>query len=133
MHAPATPTGDLFERRLQLPLSIDPRGSLLPVDFDQLPFVPRRLIVVHDVPVGGVRGQHAHRTASQLLVCLGGRIHVELRRAGRSQDLLLEGAGAGLLLAPRIWSAQTYLDANSTLLLLASEPYDPASYCDDAE
>ena len=117
---------------LQLPLVTDPRGALIPIDFDGVPFVPRRLFIVRDVPVGGVRGRHAHRSAWQVLVCLGGRIRVELRRPGSSREHLLEGAGAGLLVEPRTWTSQTYLDPESMLLVLASEPYDPASYCDDA-
>jgi hypothetical protein len=119
-------------RPLQLPLVSDPRGTLLPIDFEGVPFVPRRLFIVRDVPIGGVRGCHAHRSAWQVLVCLGGRIRVELRRQGASREHLLSGAGAGLLVEPRTWTSQTYLDSESMLLVLASEPYDPASYCDDA-
>jgi hypothetical protein len=44
---------------------------------------------------------------------------------------MLAGPGAGLLVEPRTWTAQTHLDPESMLLVLASEPYDPASYCDD--
>jgi dTDP-4-dehydrorhamnose 3,5-epimerase-like enzyme len=119
--------------RLQLALVTDPRGALLPVDFDALPFVPRRLFVVRDVPVGQVRGGHAHRSAWQLLLCLGGRIRVEARREGGHDEVLLDRAGSGLLVEPGTWTAQTYLDPESALLVLASERYDPASYRDHVD
>ena len=39
-----------------------------------LPFAPRRYFVVYDVPGKEVRGEHAHRTLHQLLVCLKGSL-----------------------------------------------------------
>jgi hypothetical protein len=117
-------------RRISLVRKDDARGSLLPFDFASLPFLPRRLFVVHDVPPGTVRGGHAHKRARQLLVCLFGRIDVELRDGGRTEMLILDSADSGLLIEAGVWSAQTYVAPGSMLLVLASEPYDAASYLD---
>lgn len=115
-------------RRIPLEQFSDVRGSLLPLDFHALPFEPRRIFVVHEVPAGAVRGRHAHHRSRQLLVRLQGRIEVEMRYQGVSARTVLEDSHAGLLLEAGVWSAQTYLAPGSSLLVLASEPFHPSSY-----
>lgn len=108
----------------------DARGALVPVELDSLPFVPRRLFAVADVPAGTVRGGHAHRDGEQLLVCLQGRIDLHLRRNDEAVHVALPAGGPGLLVGPLIWCEQTYVDEGSVLLVLCSRPYDPDSYID---
>ena len=50
----------------------DERGNLLPIEFSQLDFDPKRIFVVNDVPVGDVRGNHAHYKTKQYLICTKG-------------------------------------------------------------
>ena len=106
----------------------DERGNLLPLDFDRLPFTPRRVFTVTGVPVGSIRGEHGHRSGEQLLVCLQGKIDLLLRKGHEEATTALTPAGQGLLLGAGVWCRQTYLVSNSVLLVLASEPYDPESY-----
>lgn len=120
-------------RRIPIERIRDERGSLLPLDFHALPFEPRRIFVVHEVPAGAVRGRHAHHRSRQLLVRLQGRIEVEMRCQGVSARTVLEDSQAGLLLEAGVWSAQTYLEPGSSLLVLASEAYHPSSYITDTE
>ena len=115
-------------RLVALAARTDARGTLQPLDFDALPFAPRRLFFVHDVPAGAVRGEHAHRTARQLLFRLAGTIDVELRTADDGARVVLDRSDRGLLLEPGVWAAQTYRGADAGLLVLADEPFDPASY-----
>ena len=126
------PTLWLDARARLLPLSVhtDARGRLGPLDFTCLPFVPQRLFTVTDVPPGGVRGQHGHRSSSQLLVCLQGDIGIEMRCGDARATTVLHPGGPGLLLEAGVWSSQTYRDRQTVLLVLASEPYDTASYID---
>ena len=107
------------------------RGCLLPLEFGDLPFVPRRVFTVSEVPPGTVRGGHGHRMGEQLLVCLQGRVEVLLRRGPLEAMAVLLPAGPGLLVPAGVWCRQTFVDAHSVLLVLASEPYDPASYFED--
>ena len=107
---------------------VDQRGALLPLEFDQLPFRPRRVFTVAGVPAGTVRGGHGHRAGQQLLFCLQGRIEALLRwRNEQARSVLVQG-GPGLLIGLGVWCRQTYLDEGSVLLVLASEPYDPRAY-----
>ena len=47
------------------------------------------MFAVGQVPPGTTRGRHAHRNGSQLLMCLSGRVRVELRWDGQSADVVL--------------------------------------------
>ncbi len=107
---------------------VDDRGVLLPMELGQLPFVPRRLFTIAEVPAGAVRGGHAHRCGQQLLVCLQGQVQALLRRGSGSGCATLLPDGPGLLVGPGVWCQQTYQLPGSVLLVLASEPYDPGSY-----
>jgi UDP-2-acetamido-3-amino-2,3-dideoxy-glucuronate N-acetyltransferase len=115
-------------RLITLAPRTDMRGSLLPLDFAQLPFLPCRAFVVRDVPAGTVRGRHAHRRGSQLLVRLTGRVLVDMRFEGQEDLVTLDRSDRALLIGPGVWAEQTYLDPGSILLVLASDPYDPHDY-----
>src|SRR5262249_35578192 len=66
-------------RLYTLPLIRDQRGALSFGELDSpLPFVPKRYFVVFDVPTPEVRGQHAHITLHQFLVCLRGSCEIVL-------------------------------------------------------
>ena len=47
----------------------DHRGLLVPIEFAQLPFMPKRLFYVSNVPKGEERGNHAHYNTKQILTC----------------------------------------------------------------
>lgn len=106
----------------------DARGSLLPFEFAELPFAPRRVFAVTGAPPGAVRGGHAHRKGEQFLVSLHGRIEALMRVGDDDASVLLTPGGPGLLFGPGVWCRQTYLDEGAVLLAFASQPYDPASY-----
>jgi len=108
----------------------DARGVLLPFEFGDMPFEPRRTFVVRGTTAGTVRGEHSHRSGTQLLICLEGRIEVLLRSRNEEMSVQLQPSAEGLLIGPGIWSRQTYLEAGSLLLVFASERYDPLSYDD---
>ncbi len=53
----------------------DMRGSLMVNEFEKdMPFSPKRFFMVYDVPNNKVRGEHAHKTCEQFLVCIKGKV-----------------------------------------------------------
>lgn len=110
----------------------DLRGNLLPIEFTDLPFHPKRVFVVSNVPKGTIRGDHAHKTNIQFLICLKGKIEVTLYSLtlGYSEMVVLK-EGEGVLVDKMIWSRQKFLVDNSELLVFASEPYDKDDYIDN--
>jgi dTDP-4-dehydrorhamnose 3,5-epimerase-like enzyme len=109
---------------LDLRVHRDSRGLLTPIDFTQLPFVPHRVFAVTGVPAGATRGGHGHREQCQAMICVAGRVEVELRAPYADVVRLALHPGEGLLVEPGVWAAQTYETADSALMVLASGPYD---------
>lgn len=117
---------------IRLPLIEDLRGHLSFAEYDQhLPFAPRRYFVVFDVPSKEVRGEHAHKTLHQFLVCLRGSCSVVLDDGQRREEIILRHPNIGLYLPPMIWATQYKYSADAMLLVLASDVYDAEDYIRD--
>lgn len=117
---------------IQLPAFVDMRGSLVVGEIEkQIPFNISRFFVVYDVPSQKVRGEHAHRTCSQFLVCFHGKCSVVVDNGLSRQEILLDRPSHGLLLPPMIWATQYNYSPDAALLVLASHPYDAADYIRD--
>jgi dTDP-4-dehydrorhamnose 3,5-epimerase-like enzyme len=132
--SPATLTrlavrGVTLERR---PVIKDPRGNLSARELGQgLPFLPKRYFLVHEVPSKEVRGEHAHRTLHQLLVCTHGAVAVVVDDGQRREEVLLDSPELALHLPPLVWGIQYKYTADAALLVFASDLYDPADYIRD--
>ena len=108
--------------------NVDERGRLVELDFSSVPFSVRRAFAVTDVPPGTTRGGHRHRGVEQLLACVAGEVVVELRRGAARHEVTLTPDHGALYLAAGVWSSQRYVEPGTALVVLASEPFDPASY-----
>ena len=116
---------------IHLPFIREPRGSLIFGEYDaHLPFIPMRYFIVFDVPAGQTRGDHAHRRVTQALVCLRGRVAVTIDDGQRRDEIILDSPARALVIAPRVWAAQTF-EAGAMLLVLCSEVYDAGEYIRD--
>jgi UDP-2-acetamido-3-amino-2,3-dideoxy-glucuronate N-acetyltransferase len=113
----------------RLHMAVDLRGSLVAAQApDHLPFVPHRAFLVLDVPGKDVRGEHAHRRCHQFLVCAHGSLAVLVDDGRTREEILLDRPAIGLYLPPMIWAVQYKYSPDAVLLVLASDPYDPADY-----
>ncbi len=107
----------------------DIRGSLSVGEFPtDLPFAPKRYFIVFDVPSEQVRGEHAHRTCHQFLICLKGACSVMFDDGERRQEVRLDSRTIGIHIPPAVWAVQYKYSADAMLLVLASEPYEAADY-----
>jgi acetyltransferase-like isoleucine patch superfamily enzyme/dTDP-4-dehydrorhamnose 3,5-epimerase-like enzyme len=114
---------------VDLPVVSDIRGTLSFGQYDtHLPFLPRRYFIVYDVPGKEVRGEHAHRTLHQLLVCVRGSLAVMLDDGVSRDEVLLDGPHLGLYVPPMIWTSQYRYSSDAVLLVLASDVYAAADY-----
>ncbi|HEX5216114.1 MAG TPA: WxcM-like domain-containing protein [Vicinamibacterales bacterium] len=115
-----------------LPLIEDLRGRLTVAEGGRdIPFTPKRCFVVFDVPGKDVRGEHAHRTCHQFLVCTRGAVSVVVDDGRASEEVRLDAPNLGLYIPPMIWAVQYRYSPDATLMVLASEPYDAADYIRD--
>lgn len=117
---------------IQLPVIPDMRGSLAFAEIERhVPFMPKRMFLVFDVPSREVRGEHAHRQLHQFLVCVAGSCAILLDDGTRREEYQLDSPGLGIYMPPMIWGVQYKYSPDAVLLVLASERYDPEDYIRD--
>jgi UDP-2-acetamido-3-amino-2,3-dideoxy-glucuronate N-acetyltransferase len=112
----------------------DLRGSLVAVEFGgDLPFVPQRAFVVFGVPTREVRGEHAHRSCEQVLICLNGRVSCIADDGEHRQEFSLDRPDIGLYIPALVWATQFDYSSDAVLIVLASRAYDANDYIRDYE
>lgn len=112
----------------KLQKNIDDRGCLTVLD--NLPFKPKRVFYVSDVPKGEIRGKHAHYRNKQILICISGIIEVKLD-TGKTINTTVLHEGESIFVNALVWDEQKYCTGNDILLSICSEDYDPADYIKD--
>ncbi|MBI3172665.1 MAG: WxcM-like domain-containing protein [Chloroflexi bacterium] len=117
---------------VKLPLVVDLRGSLSFAETGQfLPFVPQRYFLVFDVPSREVRGEHAHRTCHQFLVCIKGSCSVVVDDGQHRAEVLLDRPNLGIHVPPMVWATEYKYSVDAVLLVLASDVYKAEDYIRD--
>lgn len=119
-------------RIIEMPVVSDMRGLLSFGQYDEhLPFAPQRYFVVYDVPGKDVRGEHAHRTLHQLLLCVKGSVSVVLDDGRGRDEVGLDRPQIALYVPPMVWTSQYRYSSDAVLLVLASDVYDADDYIRD--
>ena len=114
------------------PVFKDTRGTLVPIEFNNLPFKPKRIFYVRDVPKGDCRGNHAHFTTKQILVCLQGEINVKLDTIDIEWEITLE-PNESVFVDKLVWDSQVYMTGDDILMSICSTPHDDSDYIKDFE
>ncbi len=96
-----------------------------------LPFVPRRYYVIYGVPSREVRGEHAHKTLHQFMVCVAGQCALIVDDGEHREEIVLDSPTLGVYRPPMIWGVQYKFSPDAVLLVLASHPYDAEDYIRD--
>ncbi|MEO7157424.1 MAG: WxcM-like domain-containing protein [Vicinamibacterales bacterium] len=118
----------------QLPQFADLRGSMVVGEFGaQLPFQPKRFVVLHAVPTRQVRGEHALKQTHQFIVCLQGQCALVVDDGRARREIRLSDLHVGVHVPPMVWSVQYKFSPDAVVLVLASREYDPADYLRDYE
>ena len=109
-------------------------GTLVPLEFAKdLPFEPRRLFYVYAVDNKSKRGEHAHHTTEQVLICLRGRCGVICKDGEREKSVLLDSPSVGIYIPQMIWDEQVYMSDDTVLLVLSNTAYNPKDYINNYE
>ncbi|NQX60242.1 sugar 3,4-ketoisomerase [Paenibacillus qinlingensis] len=104
-------------------------GKLNPIEGGiDIPFEIKRVYYIYDVQSEVVRGFHSHKRLHQVLIALGGSIKVRLKTPDEEVVYKLDNPGEGLYIGPNIWREMYDFSKGSTLLVLASQPYDESDY-----
>ena len=105
----------------------DDRGDLCPINMSELPFLPKRSFFITNTPHEVIRGEHAHYTTEQFLVCLKGKIEVFLFDGKITRNCLLNEHQA-VYIPNLIWDSQKFLTDDCVLLVFASTEYNKLDY-----
>ena len=115
-----------------LPLVEDLRGFL---SFGEgarhVPFEIKRYFLVFGVPSQDIRGEHAHRTLHQFLICVHGSCRITVDDGATREELVLDHPRVGVHVPPLCWCVQYNYSPDAVLLVLASARYDADDYIRD--
>jgi dTDP-4-dehydrorhamnose 3,5-epimerase-like enzyme len=118
----------------ELPRVTDGRGHLSYAEIDRsLPFPVVRYFLVFGVPSREIRGEHAHRTLHQFLVCVHGNCSVRLFDGDAGEEILLNRPDLGLHVPPMVWTTEYRYSPDAVLLVLASDIYREEDYIRDVD
>lgn len=91
----------------------------------------RRVFTVTDVPAGGMRGDHAHRDCTQVVVCLHGRVSIRIDDGRDSTTIELMGADRALSIPPGLWNQLTFAGPDTVIAVFCDQPYTEEDYLRD--
>tara|TARA_B100000963_G_C22456390_1_gene593550 strand:+ start:429 stop:860 length:432 start_codon:yes stop_codon:yes gene_type:complete len=117
---------------MDLPVFDDMRGSLVAVESGQdIPFELKRIFYISDLKNDKSRGGHAHKTLSEIIICLSGSLRVNVKDGTNYKTFYLDNKKKGLFLPPMIWASETHFLPSTIYLVLASDNFKPSDYYKD--
>ncbi len=120
-------------KMLEFPQHGDERGHLVVVEGgSDIPFEIKRVFYIYGSDPAVVRGQHANERSEFVLINVAGQSKVKvLDGKGNEAVFSLNRPHTGIYLPTWVWKDMYDFSADSVLLVLASEAYDPGEYIRD--
>ena len=112
---------------IEFPFFKENNGDLVVVEGEIIPFSIKRVFNVR-AQKGNIRGRHAHRHCSQLLICTNGAVEVKCDDSRTTEIYVLDKPNFGLFIPPGIWADQKYIENNTILTVLCDRPFEEADY-----
>ncbi len=111
----------------------DPRGDLTIYQCSpsEIPFVIKRVYLLHNVPGGSLRGGHAHRTLSQAFISVNGSATITIWDGNSEEVFELNDPTKALVIPNGLWREMGNFANDAKILVLASELYSEADYIRD--
>ncbi|MFA5396638.1 MAG: FdtA/QdtA family cupin domain-containing protein [Methanogenium sp.] len=103
-------------------------GDLIPIEFSNIPFIPKRIFIIKNVPQGHTRGGHAHKLCKQFYICISGKIEIEIKQTNQSNNVVCLERGQSLFVDTFVWTKEIFAEEDSILLVVASHSYDSNDY-----
>jgi dTDP-4-dehydrorhamnose 3,5-epimerase-like enzyme len=121
----------LIEKLIQFNLHEDSNGTLCAYESCNLvPFTIKRIFTV-TAKAFEIRGNHAHKKCTQLLVSVTGEIEVTCDNGIEKSVYKLSSMGQGLLIPAGIWASEKYICKGSVLMVLCDRDYESDDYIRD--
>ena len=120
-------------RMLEFPQHGDERGHLVVVEgMKDIPFEIKRMFYIYGSDANVVRGCHANRKSEFVFINVAGQSKVRIDDGKGNQAVFsITRPHTGLYMPSMIWKEMYDFSADSVLLVLSNEPYDPNEYIRD--
>lgn len=108
----------------------DDRGDLSVIesaDF-QIPFQIKRVFWISGVPEKAVRGEHANRSCTELIVAIQGKLTLWLTDGVHEQTFILDSPQKGIYIPPMFWCRLSEFSSDSICLCMADTDYQVDEY-----
>lgn len=111
----------------------DERGNLVVIEGDgmDIPFDMKRVFYMYGSDNEVIRGQHANRYTSFVLVNVSGSSKVKIDNGTENVVVELNKPRMGLYIKPMVWKEMYDFSVDSVLLVLADTHYDGTEYIRD--
>ncbi len=97
----------------------------------EIPFEIKRVYWVHQTPPQIFRGGHANKTNEQVVICVQGRVEIELQHiSGEKHLFMLTKANQGLFIPALHWR-RFKLDPETILVCVTSKLFEENDYIRD--
>lgn len=106
----------------KLPVFIDKKGGLGVIEWDALPFKPKRVYFIFEAK--GMRGGHAHKKECEVFVCLKGSFKAKIHDGKRFRIFKMDTPGQALYTNHHVWHEFYSFGKNAVMLAISSIPYD---------
>lgn len=117
---------------IEVPKVSFPAGNISIVEgMKNLPFKPRRVFYLYDIPAGESRGAHAHRDCHQFIIAASGSFEISLDDGSNKKTVALNRPFHGLHVPPGIWAHELNFSAGAICLVLTSHKFNEADYIRD--
>jgi len=102
-------------------------GKLIPIELNKVPFIPLRFFWITGMKQGVISGQHAHYLTKQYIICIQGKVEIDLYDGIVHRKFILN-PNESIFVDKLIWDSQKYLTNNDILLVLCSTLYNKEDY-----
>lgn len=106
-------------------------GNIAVIENDTIPFEVKRVYYLYDIPSSAVRGGHAHKKLTQVLIAISGSFDVILDNGKVKEKVTLNKPDKGLLIENYTWRELENFSSGAVCLVLASESYSENDYIRD--
>jgi hypothetical protein len=89
----------------------------------------QRIFFVDNMPIGSVRGQHAHSIETEFLYFVNGDFEVEIKDIGEFNGII--STGGSVVSLPNAWTSVKSLTKGGVLLAFLSHKYDANGFSKD--
>lgn len=118
-------------REFQIDINSLTVGKLGVIEFNSLPFEPKRLYWLSEVPQGIQRGHHAHKQLTQLMCVSAGSVDVDIYEGQAMTSFHLDSNSPALLIKPGLWRELRNFQEGTTVLVLCDAEYKEEDYIRD--